>query len=1367
MASAKNEAKIKFTAETTEFNKAIQSANAYLKQLRSELQLNATEMKNGGDQTETLKEKFRLLSEQFDTAGLKVEAMRGKVAAAVAIYGEGSNEVAKWRAELANAENVQEKVRQQLEQCSAEITRNVTATGNAQSAYAKLSSEIEEQERALNVLKELYIESALRYGENSRQAEGLAAQIEALSGELQNNRNSLENAQTAADSFDRTLDESGDSASDFSDAVSLLKDRLGDLDSFATGLVKGALREFVDLAKEAVSGVVDSGIEYENAFAGIRKTVDMSAYSAEEAEARFDALSDGLKAMSEEMPTTSAELAAFGEIGGQMGVELGESNEIMLGFIRTVADLQVATNIVGEEGAQSMAQFAEVTGMAQSEFSNFGSAIVDLGNNLPTTEADILEMATRLAGAGAQAGMTEAEILGLAAGLSSVGMAAEAGGSALSRVIASMQVATSTSDKLDAVLEQSGMTLRELELLSANNSFEFKTLAQSLGLSSTELNRLIKSGTQLEDFATVAGMTGEEFKKAFEEDAAGALVQFVLGLADTNELGESATSTLQEMGITQLRVSDTLRRASNAAGTMTEALEISTTAWEENTALTREAETFYGTTGNEIEALKNTIQNIGIELFERFSPYMKEAVEATKGWLQTDEAKEAIDEIGDILEGIAQDVLANLPEIIETVKSAAEGIPTVLNSIATAISWVVTHIDEIVTGIKAAVAAWALVKATQVISSIVNITSAIGAVALGIAGVTTATTALGAAINFITGLGVIGIITGVVVGITKLVQWIGELTNNTAACKEAISAHVQGLSSWSDGLSALSPSIADVNTLTSSMGNTISDVETEINDAETAITNIISQATAENRQLRQDEIASIEAYNQRIAELEEERLNVYRTGIQLQTDVIRAGLNSGQQMTVESMQQSLVNLNEALSQAETAAQESYNTRIQQTYAYHQENGTLNTAAYEADLNADAAWRDQQLALAQQSYAEGYQLLLQAAQQNISADMSMWTQMYDNSNAGREAYTSNLQQMNLEGAQAFLALVAEANEAGVQLSTETTQMANSILTSFANVPSGLQEIGVDALLYLIDGIDSQIPGLEDTSEMTAAEIVTTVQDYLGRGSDAKTYQLGQDATQGLADGMESKQATAENAASNVARGVVTSTQDTLDEHSPSRVMHGLGENAVQGLANGMESKKSIVNTTASGIARSMIQNATPDATAVKGIGENLATGIDAGMNNKSSWLGSRISSFASGLVNKFKSVFNIGSPSKVMADEIGAWLPAGIGEGFEANADAAIQPLRRLLGQMSDFSTLFDPAPLALDVNTRIADHMDAAAENNAQYAIFDRLLSAIQSLENLQFAMYINDTRIATATAGAADSVSGTRLNLKNRGIAL
>ena len=239
---------------------------------------------------------------------------------------------------------------------------------------------------------------------------------------------------------------------------------------------------------------------------------------------------------------------------------------------------------------------------------------------------------------------------------------------------------------------------------------------------------------------------------------------------------------------------------------------------------------------------------------------------------------------------------------------------------------------------------------------------------LGIAGVTTATTTLGAAINFITGLGVIGIITSVVVGITKLVQWIGELTNNTAACKEAISAHVQGLSSWSDGLSALSPSIADVNTLTSSMGNTLSDVETQISEAETAITNIIAQATEENRQLRADEITSIEAYNQRIAELEEERLNVYRTGIQLQTDVIRAGLNSGQQMTVESMQQSLINLNEALSQAETAAQESYNTRIQQTYAYHQENGTLNTAAYEADLNADAAWRDQQLALAQQSYA---------------------------------------------------------------------------------------------------------------------------------------------------------------------------------------------------------------------------------------------------------------------------------------------------------------------------------------------------------------------------------------------------------------
>src|SRR3546814_585183 len=146
-------------------------------------------------------------------------------------------------------------------------------------------------------------------------------------------------------------------------------------------------------------------------------------------------------------------------------------------------DLGETTNLSANDAATSLARFMNIMGTSQDQVSNLGSAIVGLGNNYATTESEILEMSLRLAGAGKQIGLTEGDVLGLATALSSVGIEAEAGGSAMSKVM--IDIAASVDE----------------------------------------------GGARVEMFAKVAGMSADDFSAKWRTAPSEALAAFVKGLS--------------------------------------------------------------------------------------------------------------------------------------------------------------------------------------------------------------------------------------------------------------------------------------------------------------------------------------------------------------------------------------------------------------------------------------------------------------------------------------------------------------------------------------------------------------------------------------------------------------------------------------------------------------------------------------------------------------------------------------------------------------------------------------------------------------------------------------------------------------------
>lgn len=370
--------------------------------------------------------------------------------------------------------------------------------------------------------------------------------------------------------------------------------------------------------------IFQTGLQFESAFAGVEKTVDAT-------DAQLQEFRAGIREMSTEIPQTAAEIASVAEAAGQLGIQ----NEYLLDFSETMSNLGVATNMSATEAATSLARLANITQMPQENFDRLGSTIVALGNNLATTESEITEMGLRLAGAGKQVGMSEAQILGLAGAISSVGIEADAGGSAVSTIMTKMQLAVE------------------------------------------------EGGESLEQFANVAGVSADEFRQAFQEDAAQALVAFVEGLGTMDERGQSAIGTLSDMEITEIRQRDALLRLAGAGDVLSESLGIATQAWDENNALTNEAEKRYQTLESQIQILKNNVDDFGISIYDSLRDPIANTVTEAIGYVErlhsafnTGGISGVVAELGEVFNDVTDDIAGT--------SDAAAGLVTPLKNLATA-----------------------------------------------------------------------------------------------------------------------------------------------------------------------------------------------------------------------------------------------------------------------------------------------------------------------------------------------------------------------------------------------------------------------------------------------------------------------------------------------------------------------------------------------------------------------------------------------------------------------------------------------------------------------------------------------------------
>ncbi len=575
MAETLRELVVALSLDSSNFSRNMRTINQQIKEAESTFKLAGAGVQNYEKTIAGTESKLSMLGNKLTQQQRAVEQYSRALVAANSKLQENYARHQDYSQRLAQAKDRQNDLRFEVERATV--------------AYEDYKNRLGETDSATIAAKQNLERYQQEYADATEEVNRLDGQVKALQKTMQNSADAVSKAQTDLNNAKAAVKETEAEIRKLTEELYRMQSgwtKAGEAltaiskkcETVSKAMVKAGrtlTRNITTPIAALGTAAIKASVDYEYAFADVRKTVDAT-------EAEYEQLSAQVKKMSTEVAASAEEIAEVMSIAGQLGIE----NEHLAEFTRTMIDLGNSTNMVAADAAAEAARFANIMGMSQGQFQNLGSTLVDLGNNYATTEAEIMSMSMRLAGAGKQVGLTEAQILGFATALSSVGIEAQMGGSAFSKALVKMEVASATG------------------------------------------------GQALKDFAEVSGMTSKQFKALWDSDPAAAFQAFIVGLSKLDEEGESAIATLNEIGIKEVRLRDTLLRSTNATDLFARAQATANRAWRENTALTEEANKRYATTKSRLTNLKNTALLFARQLGDDMNPVIQQLIDKANDLLQ-------------------------------------------------------------------------------------------------------------------------------------------------------------------------------------------------------------------------------------------------------------------------------------------------------------------------------------------------------------------------------------------------------------------------------------------------------------------------------------------------------------------------------------------------------------------------------------------------------------------------------------------------------------------------------------------------------------------------------------------------------------
>ena len=397
--------------------------------------------------------------------------------------------------------------------------------------------------------------------------------------------------------------------------------------------------------------------------------------------------------------------------------------------------------------------------------------------------------------------------------------------------------------------------------------------------------------------------------------------------------------------------------------------------------------------------------------------------------------------------------------------------------------------------------------------------------------------------------------------------------------------------------------------------------------------------------------------------------------------ILYENLSDSLKQTVDSMRESYLSLQEAATDAFSKIE----TDTEHTMASMIETLQHNQAAVEE-------WGKNQASVIQWAGENGYESLIPYVESMTIDSAAELAVLANATDEEMVAFAEAMEKGGATGKEAFLEAHQMSEEDFNAVKHLVTDTASALTTEIEN--ADFANIGKDVASGMAKGVTEGSTEAVDAAGNMADDMTQKTRQTLQIHSPSKVFKdIGTDVTDGLALGINDGTTKVTEALNKLFKAMQTGTTrsfDSLVKDMDNAVknmgksldkLNPLTQKAMTNMLNrlrlGSTQQVSLMRNTSRQLVAPF--NSTPAQ--LRSVGMNAMSGLNAGLLSGRGRVLATARAIANSVSATMRSALRIHSPSRVMKDDVGRWIPEGLAEGIEDNSESVFDALDKMTGGM--------------------------------------------------------------------------------------